>query len=404
MSSRWDVLILGGGFAGLAAANVLRQRGKRAIVLEARERLGGRAWTLDDALFPRELGAEFVHGPAPVTSRLCAERGLTLVDAPEDFKKRKGTTWGDAGDYWGRLASTFANIPRGVDQSFEDYARALAPRARKEALSFVESFHGADPARISALALRQSEDVFEEEGQARRILGGYGALYEKLAPPRCALRAVVEEVRWRRGEVLVTTREGARFEAKAAIVTLPLGVLQERSVRFVPDLGEKDGALTGLEMGHALRVPLEWKDASLLERLPHPGFLLDEESDDFMVWWTPQLASTITAWAGGPRAQRLRASEASHVAQRRLAKLLRVDLSRVERGTRAARAHDWTRDEFAKGAYSFARVKGNLFHRALARGISRTLFFAGEATISDGGNATVEGALRSGEERAKNIF
>lgn len=178
------------------------------------------------------------------------------------------------------------------------------------------------------------------------------------------------------------------------MVTLPLGVLQKGCVRFTPALDEKRAALEGLAMGEALRVAF-----SLEEPAAPAGAFLHDPAGEFRVWWSSALEKTpaITAWSGGPRARALSARGAEKIARAQLARYSRANIS-------SAVSHDWTRDEFSFGAYSFARVNNYFSHRELSRPISRTLFFAGEAAFLDGETATVEGALRSGELAAKNIF
>ena len=406
---RYDVLILGGGAAGLAAARILKQRGKRALILEARPRLGGRMWTKGGGALPLELGAEFVHGKAPVTTRLARELGLTLGEGSDQHFKRAGARWSAYHGQWDQLAKAFARIPAGEERSFAEYARDTLPaRAARAALKFVASFHGADPREISALSLRQTVRDFEASGGLRRVAGGYGALVRALAPAEARLSSRVVEVRRERGRVHVRTADGASFSAPRAIVTLPLGVLQRGGVRFTPVLEEKRKALEGLAMGQALRVTFSLSEPAWKGQAPCPAFWHDPEGD-FPVWWTACAEGrlAVTAWAGGPRVERLSRdgiTVARNFALEQLARLSRAPRSRVERCVNSALAHDWTRDEFSLGAYSFARVKGNNSFSILSRPVGRELVFAGEATISDGENATVEGALRSGERAAENIF
>ena len=404
MAKRYDVLIFGGGAAGLAAARYLKEAGKRALILEARPRLGGRMWTKGVGPLPLELGAEFVHGEATVTTRLCSELGLTLLEAQDKHYRRVGGGWTDGGDFWEQLAASFARIPAAGDRSFADYARdTLSPKAAKAACRFVESFHGAPADKISAASLRQTREEFESGGRARRILGGYGALVDKLSGVDARLGERLVSVSWRRGRVGAVTSAGS-YSARAAVVTLPLGVLQKGGVRFSPALDEKADAIAGLSMGQALRVSFSLERPVWEGRAPSACFWHDEQGE-FPVWWSGPLQRrpVITAWAGGPRAPSL-SRGAKRLALAQLARLSRAPISRVEKELRETATHDWSRDEFSFGAYSFACVNKKIAHEKLSRAISRTLFFAGEATISDGESATVEGALRSGERAAKNIF
>src|SRR6185436_8583647 len=158
-SERVDVAIVGAGAAGLMAARELRRRGRSVLVLEARDRIGGRVFTVDDPQLPVavELGAEFVHGDAPLTHALLAEAGLVAYDiAGESWMVSRGQL---------RRTDIFRSVgrvlrlidPRAPDRSFAEFlashhARAIAPY-RSDALAFVQGFFAADAELISARSL-----------------------------------------------------------------------------------------------------------------------------------------------------------------------------------------------------------------------------------------------------------
>ena len=407
---RYDVLILGGGAAGLMAARVLKQRGKRALVIEGRGRLGGRMWTDSESVrepLPLELGAEFVHGPAPVTERLAREHGLTMVEVPERHFKREHGRWIQNGGMWERLGRVFSGIPE-KEQSFASFARRLPPREARETLRFVEGFHGADTEDISAPSLKQTPEEFEEAGRMRRVLGGYAQLVHALEGVPALLGARVDAVAWRRGEARVIVQApGGRqeFLAPRAIVTLPLGVLQAGLVRFSPSLDEKEEALNALAMGHALRVGLRFEEPFWEKRAPSGAFWHLEDGA-FPVWWGSPLPGrpALTAWSGGPRALENAAHGTGRAVGAALSQLARVTGAGEEeifRALSASRAHDFSHDVFSFGAYSYARTSAQGAFEQLARPLAGTLFFAGEHTICGGENGTVEGALRSGETAAR---
>src|SRR5438067_1208412 len=158
-----DVAVIGAGVAGLAAARELRRRGRSVVVLEARDRVGGRIFTLDDPTLPVpvELGAEFVHGEAPLTHRLLAAAGLAAYDIA-------GEQWLAAGGRWRRidLRRSVDRVLRrldaaGPDRSFAEvleakHGRTLAAH-RRDALAFVQGFDAADPRLISAHSLAPAD-------------------------------------------------------------------------------------------------------------------------------------------------------------------------------------------------------------------------------------------------------
>ncbi|MBK5186884.1 MAG: FAD-dependent oxidoreductase, partial [Gemmatimonadaceae bacterium] len=157
-----DIVVVGAGASGLAAARALRERGVRVEVLEARDRIGGRIFTHRDARAPApiELGAEFMHGSAPEVMAIVREAGLLAVDVNGDRWERRGRHRVPSGDFWGRLEHIMSRMSasRDPDRSFHEFLAASPggrrfARDRALAREFVENFHAADTLRISERAL-----------------------------------------------------------------------------------------------------------------------------------------------------------------------------------------------------------------------------------------------------------
>jgi monoamine oxidase len=190
MSRTYDVVVVGAGAAGLAAAAELARRGKSALVLEARKRVGGRVWTLDVAGLPVpvELGAEFIHGRPEATFSLLRQAGIAALE-------RTGDGWYGRGGKLERMGEIFAEIRAAIrqarlprqDVSFEAFLARdllrLSARARAFARRRVEGYDAADPSRASARAILE-EWLGEDDAAAAshyRPAGGYGALMTALA-------------------------------------------------------------------------------------------------------------------------------------------------------------------------------------------------------------------------------
>jgi monoamine oxidase len=432
---RHDTVVLGAGAAGLAAAAELAESGQSVVVLEARDRVGGRIWTRSEpgAPMPVELGAEFIHGEPESTLSLMRRFGVAAVDAH--------------GPHWtcgqGRLrlrADEFRQVHdalrrnrprlRARDLSFGDFLaridnRQISRSSRALALALVQGFDAADPARVSARSIVEEWVGGEAlDSPQFRPLGGYGALLAPLAASleygRASVRtnAVVHTVRWRQGAVDL---EGAqlgepfRVQAKRAIVTLPVGLLQRApglpgAVRFDPPLAEKASALRRLASGPVRKAVLLfreafWEDANGGDCRDAAFFHAPEAS--FPTFWTalPVRAPLMVAWAGGPKAARLAGAGRGRIVKEALASLRAIFGRRFARRMRleAVLSHDWQRDPFARGAYSYVLENGGNARRALARPLGDTLFFAGEATDYRGEAATVAGALESGRRAARAI-
>jgi monoamine oxidase len=442
--SRTDVIIVGAGAAGLSAARDLSRAGVTALVLEARDRIGGRILTLADAAIgtPVDMGAEFIHGRPHVTWDLVREAGQQAVDVPFEHRYWRGGRLALIPDFTAELDKVMGGLSRlrGRDVSFAAYVRQHCrgrhlASARRLANEFVEGFDAADPERISAKSLaREQEGLGDVGGEMQfRLLNGYGTLIEHLRTSldrrrvKIRLEAPVSEVTW--GPSGVTVRyvtDGQERTARSSrlIVTLPLGVLQlppeaPGSVRFSPDIAAKRAALSGLASGPVIKAVLKfrepfWEDpktaraARADEGLRDLAFMHDPAAA-FPAWWTPRpvRVPVLTAWAGGPKARALTGLGRKALLDSALASL--SGLVRLRRSALAAllqRAHvyDWPADPWARGAYSYEVVGGGRARSTLAKPLNGTLFFAGEATDTSGEASTVAGALASGQRAARQVL
>jgi monoamine oxidase len=282
------------------------------------------------------------------------------------------------------------------------------------AAMMVEGFDAADPKLASARAIAEEWGGAEMGASQPRPGCGYGELLAWLAGSldarvKLRLQAVVREVSWKRRAVEVRgVFLGKPFavQAKQAVVTLPLGVLQAGSVRFQPALREKRGALRKLASGPVVKLALRFDDAFWEERHPDVSFF-HCPGGFFPTFWNqlPRHAPCLIGWAGGPKAEAHAGLAAGEVVRRALATLERLfgKAARVESRLQNFRLHDWRADPFARGAYSYVRVGGAGAREALAAPLAGTLYFAGEAT--DPGQAgTVAGALESGRRAARELL
>lgn len=455
--TQFDVVVIGAGAAGLAAARALSDHGLSLALLEARDRIGGRIYTTWPAGvgLPVELGAEFVHGRPPETFAIARAARLTLYELTGDAWSldggqlplaRAADDADDAGDAEDAdetdagLGTILAAVGdwRGDDQSFQAFVDERFPgaewaAARRQASGYVEGFDAARPDQVSVRWLAQTEAAAASiDGDRQfRFVEGYDRmlswLRDGLNPERTALylNSVVRAIQWSPGAVDVTVHSplGTPLDsvtARAAVVTLPLGVLTAPpealgAVRFSPEVTDTRAALAGLDMGHVVKVVLRFRerfwdgDSPSRMQLPNLSFLF---SDDAVLptWWTsyPLLTPTLTGWVGGPRAARLASQHTdAAIVDRALDALARV-LS-MRRGDLEAQLdgwhlHNWSGDPFARGAYSYVRVGGLEAPRRLGEPVAGTLFFAGEAANDEGHTGTVHGALATGLRAAREVL
>ena len=436
MADRVDVVIVGAGVAGLAAAARLAQAGATTAVLEARNRIGGRVHSIRDERtpIPIELGAEFIHGSAPEVVEITRRARLVACDIHGQRWQAHGhkLTPLDDDAFWKELGRVMGRLDpkRTPDRSFQAFldtkpggASLVTQRAR--AREFVQGFHAADLSRISERSLADGGAPDDDEEQRlARVLDGYDRVVDELAATVHGVRLShqVREIVWEPGAVDVRcSQPGGGFStvsARAAIITVPLGVLQQTSgasaIIFTPDIADTRRAANQLAMGTAVRITLLfrepfWEARSLRRRtggrsLAEMSFLHSSD-DDVPTWWTaaPVRATTLVGWAGGLGAARLASRGAAEVSSRAVAacaRLFGMRRARLESLVEECWYHDWNDDPHTLGAYSYTLVGGSTAAERLARPVARTLFFAGEAADAAGRTGTVHGAIGTGSRAA----
>jgi len=422
-----DVLVLGAGVSGLAAAARLSKAGFSVHVLEARDRIGGRVNTVRKPGWPVpiDLGAEFIQGRIPALLDLARSAQLPVVELSGARRRAAGGRLVHDDDVLHRvetlLRTTYARAAE-QDCSVADALDGTPgdPGLKDLVRTWIEGYDAAHTERMSLRAL-QRERVAEahiDGTRIFRIVGGYDgiphALASQIAPERgtVRLRTVVTEVRWEAGLVSVTTEDAhARivrtFSGTRLVVALPIGVIRE--LRWLPSLPDKQAAVNGLEMGNVVKLAIAFKERFWERSFPDELAFLTTTGGSIRGFWTgyPLFAPVLIAWAGGPAADAMADLTLEQRADRALASLgdaLHVPRSVVDEQVVAWEGHDWAADPFARGAYSYVRAGGMERQAELARPVANTLFFAGEATELHGYQATVHGALFTGQRAAAEVL
>jgi monoamine oxidase len=435
MTDETDILIVGAGAAGLAAAHELSAAKFNVMVLEARDRIGGRIHThLDSQLTaPIELGAEFVHGKPPETLKLAERAGVDLIELPNTHWYYRNALLSTSDEFWSDIEAVNAEITRyqGRDESFaeflDDYSRKhKVDDIRAMATLYVEGFHAAHADRISVLGLIKTNEAAAEIDDEKqfRPAGGYQPIVQWLHAEAVAhgarfrLKTVVREIRWRAGAVTVTSDAGEEIKARRLIVTLPLGLLQRNEVTFTPRLVAKEEATNKLAVGQVVKVMLRfrdrfWEHISLPsadgKRVDLKEFAFIHSPDELpATWWTqlPVRAPLLVGWAGGTRAEELLNVNADALRDKSLEALSHIfaePVKSIEDQLVDCYTHDWATDPFSLGAYSYIPVGGLKAQAALAEPVENTIYFAGEAANKKGHHGTVHGALASGLHAAQLI-
>ena len=412
MTMKKSALILGGGIAGLAAARELAQQGVFVTVIEAKKRLGGRVHTVREGMVPIELGAEFVHGRSKDLMHHIQEAQLSTLEVSDDNYLFKGGAFQPV-KMWDLVTEVIGRVnPRAPDCSMRAFlaGQKLNAQTRMLTVDFVEGFDAAHTERVSAHSLRRARYSGEQIEVAKqlRIEEGYTALVQFLEREiyyrggMLVKGAAARQIKWRPDGVEVTVQQGSgaqQHSADVAIVTLPLGVLKSGTVTCEPPLPEKQEAIREMEFGNVVKIVFLFK-----HRWWRATGMLHAPGERIPTWWDDPRAAMLTGWAGGPKADALlncSPAELENIGLEILSRILFEKPEVIRRHFGSSYSWNWAHDPHIGGAYSYIPVNGMDLPKILAAPVGETLFFAGEATVTDAQTGTVFGALQTGLRAAK---
>ena len=433
-----DLIVIGAGASGLAAARKLAGSGLKIAILEARDRIGGRIHTIhpSGSPLPIELGAEFVHGTPRETWEIIRAARLPVTDVKDTHWFLNDGELRQDPQFWDEISTILGRLDKikESDLSFAQflwkYCRQASPQAKRMALAFVEGFDAADSelAGVRGLAQEQEDSSDNDEERSFRLIDGYDGIIQWLAagldPGACSLHlnTVASKIEWERGSVIAHAAGGRRWQARKLLITIPIGVLKappssRGAIEFDPEIREKRKALESIEMGSVVKTIFQfrepfWESERFKtlrqgESLRDAGFLHAHDIPVF-TWWTllPIRAATLVGWSGGPAAMRLSNRPQEQVIAEALASLgqfFGLAPTTLANRLESAIVADWQSDPFSLGAYSYSGVGGKNSRAVLATPLAGTLYFAGEAT-HEGQSGTVAGAIASGYRAAAQIL
>lgn len=424
-----DVVVVGAGVAGLAAARALALGGQRVVVLEARDRIGGRTWTDSSLGVPVDLGASWIHGVDgnPLWA-LASAFGIDTVEFTVGSFQFDGRpiAWHDpsGAPLSAAEASSFVADLHTVDAALDAVvAQAPPPSTYAAAVDTVLRslrWQGDRAARVREYAAHRSEDLcgapvtvldahgLDEEhvpGDEVVFPGGYAQYARALAEGLdVRLSSVVRSVTQAGESVTVGLADGTTVVAPRVVVTVPLGVLQAGDVVFDPPLSTPvTGALDRLGMGTYdkvfLRFPTRfWGDSWVVRQQGSAGVDWHSWYDMSRVTGAPVLAALV----GGAGARRLETLPDAMVVDEGVAALRKMFGPSVPQ-PEAFRITRWAEDPFSRGSYSYLHVGASPDDHDLLGTPSGRVQLAGEATWSDD-PATVHGALLSGLRAAGRLL
>jgi monoamine oxidase len=408
------VVIIGGGMAGLSAASALVRMGCNVTLLEAKNHFGGRIHTLETGAHPIELGAEFLHGESQAITNTVQAAGLSTSTISDDYQIFQDGRFKSM-DLLEKMSKIIHRIDiRHRDCSFQEFldSQNLNAGDYEQAIGFAQGFHAARAYVISAHSIRRGEYAAEHMPgtQQGRVNEGYGALVRFLESEirahggKLVAQAPVEKIQWEPGHVEVTFAHGDRevLKADAAVITLPLGVLKAGTVEFQPPLAVKQEAIQQLQFGNVIKVIFQFQE----RWWPDFGFMINLH-EAFPTWWTDPRGPVLTGWVGGPKADVLlnhSPAELEKIGLEILTRMFPKQAAVISSQFVSSQTFDWAHDPHTRGAYSYVPVNGLDLPKLLGAPMSDTLFFAGEATVTDAQNGTVFGAFETGLRAARELL
>ena len=396
-----DVAVIGAGAAGIAAGRRLAEAaGVSVLVLEARERAGGRTWTVEKNGYPLDLGGEWLHSAdRNLLTPLAEQHGFELYHRRPDWTTRlrnSGATPEEEQDWIAEREAHYWAIHHAAQQADDRAASSvLRPGGRWNALFDATSTWG-NAVELEKLSVKDN-DRYEDSGVNWRVRKGYGALLAILAEPLpIAFGAPASRVDHRGRDVVIDTPRG-RVAAKRAVVAVPTAILAGEVLRFDPLLPAKLDAAHGLPLGLA--------DKLFFEFTGHMDDL-DPSGDIFLVGSTTRRATMsyqarpfgrpiIQCFFGGEFAAGMEREGMAAMAAFATDELAALRGNEIRKQLTPLAASFWRGDAFARGSYSYART-GHADDRALlAAPVDNRIFFAGEAA-SLNFFSTVHGAYETG--------
>jgi monoamine oxidase len=229
----------------------------------------------------------------------------------------------------------------------------------------------------------------------------------------------VKNIAWQTGLVEVTDQNGSLYHAGKVVITVPLGILQSDQERighihFSPAIPEVKTAIDSLGYGAVIKIVLIF-DEPIWDHIPgvsdesRPGPAFVFSDAPIPTWWTqlPERNGMITGWLAGPKATNFsnKPNDAiGEIGLQSLSQIFNIPLTALRSRLVSSHVHNWSKDDFSLGAYSYETVDATNAKRIITEGVENTLFFAGEAYHYGPEAGTVEAALVSGQKTALRVL
>ena len=424
--NKYDIIIIGGGASGLMAAKLLSEAGKKILLLEANDRLGGRIHRVNNLSFPAEGGAEFIHGKLKTTFDLLKEGGLAKKKLKGDFCRFEKGKWLGANEmvpHWDLLIRKLreCNQDTTIDKFLSKYFHAKKyDKLRSQFKKYIEGYDAADPAKTSVFAIKkemenEDEDQFRPDPDYMALVS---FLEERCTKSGVEIKTDEPVIEVRINENVEVKTAVSKYKCSKLIVAVPLGVMQARKnqkgfISFPSGVNGHINAAKKIGNGGVIKLLLEfdrafWLDKSFLaeRKIPAPSYIFTDAK--IPTWWTqfPSKNPLLTGWVGGPVSWKMKNfsnKKLRELAIESLAKIFSMRQKDIERRLQNIVIMNWNKASYFYGGYSYPTLEINAVQEFMTRPVNGMIYFTGEYLAKDS-SSTVDAALLAGKHVAGQII
>jgi monoamine oxidase len=422
----YDVIIIGGGAAGLMAAKLLSEAVKKILLLEAKDRLGGRIQRLEDFSFPVEGGAEFIHGNLKTTFDLLKEAGLKKETVKRTFCRAMNGKWYTEKEpvpLWDTLIRKLKECKEdtSIDNFLEKFLKAKKyDTVKKQFRKYIEGYDAADPKYTNVFAIRKEMEG-EYGGQYRPVPDYFGLinfLRECCLKYNGAIKTgePVKEIRNNKNIEVITSL--GKYLCKQIVIAVPLGVLQceknnESFIKLPSNLNGYTKTAGKIGNGGAIKFLLEfdksfWLDKNFLKErnVPPPSYFFGNTI--IPTWWTqyPHKKPLLTGWVAGPASARMKnysEKNFKNLSLTSLSSIFSMPFKELESRLKKFEIINWIKEPHILGGYSYSTLQTEKARDILLTPFENKFYFAGEYLLKNS-SSTVDDALQSGRLAAQKII
>jgi monoamine oxidase len=424
MKTTKRIVVIGAGAAGLYTAALLKEAGYEVVLLEASDRVGGRVHSLTDwAETPIELGAEFIHGDSHLLYRYCQERQIELYPEGESYFIFQNQVRSHAQLYEQEWVENFLefyhghHLYKGDEIALDKYLQQeLSDEELALALPYYQTFAAALGTSLPNLGMKSlglGSKRWSAGEENFRINVPYSTFLQDMVEfleDELVLNAAVRHINYADpSNVQVVTEDCRMFAADCVVVAVPLTILKQSFIDFLPPLPqEKQEAIEVIGMDKAgIKIAIKFGQRFWNQRMD--SLIGSEVVSEYWVstFCKPVQEPILTAFAMGEKAEKLSAMGEKKALEAIMGELDRLFHKAASECFLDYYWYDWKNNPYIGGAYSYASPNSHFQRHKLAQNVERVLFFAGEATNTNGHFATVFGALETAEaafEEIKSLY